>query len=309
MEIKEFAEKVQKAVVLVLGDGYEAKIQEVRKNNGVILMGLIIMTEQQNVSPTIYLPPFWEAYKEGATLLEVVTRILQIYREDTPRDNIDMNFFKDFEKVKDRICYRLIHAEKNAELLELIPYVPFLDLAICFYYSYEGKELGKGSILIHNSHMAMWNTNVAELMCLARQNTLRLFPWECGSIELTIRQLKQETELTEALCREMTETEDNKKYKSEIPMYILTNQQKLHGAACVLYPDLLVQISDGMDSDFYILPSSIHEVILLPDNGNESPEQLREMIEEVNSTQLEPEEVLSDNLYYFDRKARQVKIV
>lgn len=286
MEIREFAEKVQKAVALVLGEEYKVKLQEVRKNNGVFLQGLIILKEKQNVSPTIYLQPFWEAYEEGVTLLEVVTRILQIYKEDVPRDNIDMTFFRDFDKVKDRICYRLIHAERNEELLKEIPYVPFLDLAICFYYAYEGEALGNGSILIHNSHMGMWKTNIAELMCLAQHNTPRLFPWECGSMESIVGEIKE-----------------------EIPLYIVTNKQKIHGAACILYPNLLTGIGEGMNANFYILPSSVHEVILLTDSGNESQVQLRKMIAEVNRTQVEPEEVLSDSLYYFDRMAKQVKIV
>ena len=292
MEIKEFAERVRKAVALVLGEEYKVKVQEVRKNNGVLLQGLIILSKKQNVSPTIYLQPFWEAYEEGVTLLEVVTRILQIYKEDVPRDNIDMSFFKDFQQVKDRICYRLSHGARNRELLEDIPYVPFLDLAICFYYAYEGEALGNGSILVHNSHMKMWETNIAELMYHAQHNTPKLFPWECGSMELALRELMQDTEPTE-----------------ELPMYIMTNRQKIHGAACILYPNLLNCIGEGMNANFYILPSSVHEVILLTDGGNESEKQLREMIAEVNRTQVEPEEVLSDSLYYFDRKEKRVKIV
>lgn len=308
MEIKKFAEKVQKAVALVLGEEYQVRLQEVQKNNGVLLQGLIILRKKQNVSPTIYLQPFWEAYEAGVTLLEVVNRIIQIYREDMPADNIDMTFFKSFEKVRDRICYRLIHAERNKELLQRIPYVPFLDLAICFYYAYEGEVLGNGSILIHNSHLKMWNTNIAELMYCAKCNTPKLFPWECGSMELTVRALKRELDSNEEEYHDILEDE-KAKYKEELPMYIVTNRQKVHGAACILYPDLLTRIGEGMDANFYILPSSVHEVILLTDSGNESARQLQEMIEEVNRTQVEPEEVLSDSLYYFDREAKQVKIV
>ena len=106
MEMKDFAEKVCKAMSEILGDGYEVRLQEVQKNNGVKLQGLLILAANQNVSPTIYLKPFWEAYEEGVTLSEIVRRIFQIYREDTPGESIDMSFFKDFEQVRDRICYR-----------------------------------------------------------------------------------------------------------------------------------------------------------------------------------------------------------
>lgn len=307
MEMKEFAIKVQKTVQEILGAKYEVKLQEVQKNNGVFLTGLVILRERRNVSPTIYLQAFWEAYEEGVTFAEVIYRILQIYNEDTPKRNVDMAFFREFEKVKDRICYRLIHAKKNESLLEKIPHIPFLDLAICFYYAYEGKALGNGSILIYNTHMEMWKTNLSELLYYAQNNTPRLFPWECNSMELVIRNLMEERGDSKSL--RILEEEEEKQLFDDLPMYIVSNRQKLHGAACMIYPAVFAKLAENFQSNFYIIPSSIHEVILLTDNGTESPSRLQEMIREVNKTQVEPEEVLSDSLYYFDRKENRIKIV
>lgn len=304
MEIKKFAEKIERAVATVLGEEYQVRLQEVQKNNGVLLQGLIITRKEQNVSPTIYLQPFWEAYEGGVTLTELVRRIIQIYREDTPTESVDMSFFREFEMVKDRICYRLIHGEANAELLKRIPHVPFLDLTICFYYAYESTVLGRGSILIHNSHMELWDTTTAELMRLAQENTPRLFPWECGSMEVVVRELMQEPECQGQVSDEMEELQ-----LIDMPMYILGNQQRTHGAACVLYPDLLTRLGEKLGANFYILPSSVHEVILLADSGKEDPQALKDMISEVNRTQVDPEEVLSDSLYYFDRNARNIKVI
>lgn len=292
MEIKEFAQKVQKAIAEILGDEYEVKLQEIQKNNGVLLQGLVMLKRGRNISPTIYLKPFWEAYEGGVTFSEIIRRLLQIYREDTPGKNIDMSFFEKFEKVKERICYRIINAEQNQNLLERIPHIPFLDLAICFYYAYEGKELGKGSILIYDTHVAMWNTNVEELLHYARSNTPELFPWECSSMDEVVRDFVEEPAILE-----------------ELPMHIVSNQPRMYGAACMLYPGLLTSLAAKFNADFYIIPSSVHEIILLKDSGSENPEQLKEMISEVNKTQVEPEEVLSDSLYYFDRKENKVKII
>lgn len=304
MEIKEFAIKIRKAMIEVLGEEYEVKLQEVQKNNGVLLHGLIIMKKEQNVSPTIYLKPFWEAYEGGVTLAEVVRRMIQIYREDTPKENIDMSFFKEFDKVKDKICYRLINGGQNRSLLEKIPHIPFLDLAICFFYSYESEELGNGTILIYNSHVEMWETTVTELMRLAQSNTPRLFPWECKSMEAAIREL-----MGSRGYEDMILGEEERKFFKEVPMYIVSNRQKNQGAVCILYPDLLAVIADSKGTNFYILPSSVHEVILLTDNGNENPQQLRSMIAEVNRSQVEPEEVLSDSLYYYNRQENRIKVI
>ena len=299
MELKEFAKKVHRTMSDVLGEDFEVTLQEVQKNNGVLLWGLIILRKGKNISPTIYLEPFWEAYESGVIYAEIISRILQIYREDTPQDSIDMSFFREFDKVKHRICYRLIHAEKNKSLLEKIPHIPFLDMAICFYYSYVDDFLGKGSILIYNTHVAMWNTSVTELLKVAQSNTPKLFRWECISMDMAMQELRDEVRLPM----------EDMEHIAQLPMYIVTNQQKIFGSSCILYPDFLFLLAEKMDSDFYILPSSIHEVILLKDTGNENPWELKEMIAEVNRTQVEPEEVLSDSLYYFNRKEKNVKII
>lgn len=299
MEMKDFAEKVQRVMTEVLGEEYEVRIQEVQKNNGVRLQGLLILSEKQNVSPTIYLRPFWEAYEGGVTFSEIMSRMLQIYREDTPTESIDMSFFKNFDCVKERICYRLVNASQNRELLEKIPHIPFLDLAICFYYAYEGECLGSGSILIYDTHMELWQTNVSELMRLAEDNTRKLFPWECSSMETIVNEMMGRQE---ELAAEQHELE-------KLPMKILSNQSKIYGAACILYPGLLEKLSEEEGANLYILPSSVHEVILLPDSNNEDSMCLKSMIFEVNRTQLEPEEVLSDSLYYFDRSEKNVKVI
>lgn len=305
MEMKEFAEKMCRAMAEVLGDGYEVRLQEVQKNNGVRLQGLVIMTEKQNVSPTIYLKPFWEAYENGVTLADLVSGILQIYREDTPGESIDMSFFKEFERVKNRICYRLIDAKQNRELLQRIPHILFLDLAVCFYYAYEGDALGSGTILIYHTHANMWRVGASELMCLAQVNTPHLFPWECNSMEAVMRELLGQKEAQGVWLNE----EERKIFSKEIPMRILSNEQRVHGAACILYPGVLEKVSQETGANLYILPSSVHEVILLPDTGKEDPTQLKSMVYEVNRTQLEPEEILSDSLYYFDGLNRNIKML
>ena len=294
MEAKEFGEKMRRAVAEILGEDYQVTLQEVRKNNGVVLLGLVILAEGQNVSPTIYLSPFLAAYEEGVSLSELVRNLLEIYRNDKMQKKMDLSFFRDFSRVRERVCYRLIHAGKNRELLKKIPHVPFLDLAICFYYAYEDNCIGSGSILVYNTHMEMWQTDTAELMGLAQNNTPRLFPWQWESMEKLMMSRMPETgwECSPVTC-----------------MDVVTNKSKMHGAACMLYPGVLQQLAKRYGSDFYIIPSSLHEVILLPCYNSINPGELKQLIKEVNRFQLEPEEVLSDNLYYFNRKEGKVKII
>lgn len=295
MEINEFAQKVRRAVERELGEKYRIELKKVQKNNGVMLHGLLILSAERNVVPTIYLETFHAAYEDGVTFGDVLDRILAIYREETPAGNIDMDFFGSFDRVRDRICYRLIRKQHNEELLRDIPYVDFLDLAICFYYAYSGRTLGEGTILIHDSHMEQWNVKVKDLMRHAAENTPRLFP----GILMPMREVLEE----------MLEFHEECRTEEEIPLNVLTNSKRSHGASCILYPGLLERIAERNGKNFYIIPSSIHEVLILEETGAEEPAEMQDMIREVNREHVAAEEVLSDNLYYYDLSSKSVKII
>ncbi len=291
MNLKSFIQEVIARVQAVVGEEAGVYVQEVRKNNGVLMQGLTIMRKGGNVSPTVYLDSFYELMKEGMDMGKIVAKILAVYVRGLPRGSVDMEFFRDFEKVKDRIVYRLVNREKNRELLEEIPHVDFLDLAICFYYSYEHPELGEGMILIHNDHMAMWKTDHRELMQLAERNTPRLMQSQLSSMDNAMQDILDKEQLAE--LREMQQ--ETGRY-----LYVLSNTKHIQGAAVILYPGILAEAAKHLGGSFYILPSSIHEVLLLPDDGQSSGQELHEMIAEINRSQLQEEEVLSDYAYRYD---------
>lgn len=296
MEMKEFTAKVRSVIENRLGEGYSVEVKEVRKNNGVMLHGLTILTPGRNVAPTLYLEHFWRAYREGMTFGTVIDRLMEIYGRDVPPENVDMEFFKDFEKVRDRICYRLVGNAGNREFLKNVPHVEFLDLAVCFFYAYKGEVLGEGSIPVCNSHMQMWGTGVAELMKLAEHNTARLFPWQCSTMEEVLRELLGDK------SREILAD-------GEIPMKILSNSKRIQGAVCMIYRGVLEKMAEELGDSLYILPSSVHEVILLAQHSVAPPEELKDMIVQVNRTHVAPEEVLSDSLYRYDRFQKRVEKV
>lgn len=302
MGIDEFVKKVRSAVERELGREYTVELREIRKNNGVLLHGMMILSKNRNVAPTIYLDSFWEAYETGASFAAVIRRLMAIYRDDTPKSSIDVNFFRSFDAVKDRICYRLISRKGNQEMLENVPHIDFLDLAVCFYYAYCSRELGEGIIVIQNSHMKMWDTCTSGLLGLAQCNTPRLFPCRCSTVEDVLRELTGQ----EPRGRDFF---SGVPAGGGIPMRVLSNEKRLHGAASILYQGVLERIAGTEKSSLYIIPSSIHEVILLTDRGGSPAEALRSMIAEVNDTQVAPEEVLSDSLYRYDFKGKRIEIV
>ncbi len=304
MDIRSFAEMVCRAVSEELGCGCQVKLQEVMKNNGVILQGLVILAKGRNLSPTIYLNSFLEAFEAGMPLVDIVSRILEIYQQDVPANNIDMGFFREFEKVRLRICYRVVNRDRNRALLERIPHIDFLDLSICFFYAYQDERLGYGSILIYNSHMEMWNCSTETLMKQAQENTRRLFPCEMYSMEELLEELAARGDLD----REMSARQKSLK-ENDFPVRVLTNSRRLYGAASMLYPNLLARFAGERKENLYILPSSVHEVILMPESVAGTPEFLSDMVREVNATQVEPEEILSDNIYFYKYLENRIETV
>lgn len=297
MRLEKFMKTVQDRVQDVAGADACVQVQEVRKNNNVVLHGMSILRKGQNVSPTIYLDSFYEMMEEGTDVECIVKKILEVYVRGLPRGNVDMEFFKDFASVRDRIVYRLVNREKNRDLLCEIPHVEFLDLAVCFCYSYEHPEIGEGMILIHNTHMEMWETCHRELMRLAERNTPRLMPaWLCG-MDQALKGVLDE----EALLQLKQMQKETGKY-----MYVLSNDRRCQGAAAILYPGMLARAAQQLGGSFYILPSSIHEVILFRDESQSGGEQLHEMIEDINRNQLREEEVLSDYAYRYDAATGKV---
>lgn len=287
MNIDDFLNQMKEELEKKMPD-VQIKIQKVRKNNGVLYYGLIIQKPEHNIAPTLYLNHFYELYQKGMGMDEVLQAVLVAYEGGEVKKSIDMEFFCRFEQVKERIAYRVINAERNKELLEQIPHILFLDLAICFYYAFSHEGLGDGMITIYNSHMEMWGTDTKELMRLAEENTKKLFPPTVVSMKMLLKELAEEEGVQ--------------------GLYVLTNEKKCQGAVVMLYPDMLKEMAEKLGGSFYILPSSIHEVILLKERGDEKSEDLRSMILEANSTQVAAEEVLSDNPYYYDADKKKVTI-
>ena len=301
MEIKEFAEKVCTELERRLGHGYRLERRDQKGSDGAIWHGIMVIGQGCDVAPAICLDRFFEAYESGLPFEGVIQSLLDACRKEGMEGPIDMGFFRSFKKVRDRICYSLVDKARNSELLEDIPYIEFLDLAICFYYAYHGESLGDGTILVHNSHLELWDTCTAELFGLAKRNTQRLFPWVCNSIAEVLGESAGEDESSEEA--------DEEAFLQEIPMQVLSNDKRTQGAVCMLYPDVLDTLSGKGKRDFFILPSSVHEVILLEDTGAGSIPELKKMVTEVNATQVAPEEVLSDSLYYYDSTDKRVKII
>lgn len=291
MNYRKFTATIVKLLRERMGADYEVKITEVTKNNGVVLTGVIMMRKSDRISPTIYLEEPYRQYLAGVELQEIVDRIVELYQEQMKDFNLDIDSFKEFEYVRDRIFHKLINFEKNSKLLEDVPYFKWCDLAVVFYYAVEEEFMGRASILIHNNHLVMWEQTADVLYRIAQHNMRQRMP------ELLMPM--------QDLVEEMTGVKLHQ--KDEIKMYVLTNRAKINGASAMLYSDKIRELAKRLQTDIMILPSSVHEVLLLPDDHEQEYAFYRQMVEEVNTTQVEPEEILSYSLYRYSREKEEIE--
>lgn len=147
-----FGNEVKQEVEKLLGTEVRVELRQITKNNGIILDGICILEKGCNVSPTIYLEEFYQEYKNGMSLREIASRICEVYEKRCRGIPFSLEYFLDFEKMKERIFCKLINRELNKELLNEVPNILCLDLAVVFVCAVENEEFGNGSILVREEH-------------------------------------------------------------------------------------------------------------------------------------------------------------
>lgn len=286
MNYNEFVSQLKEELHKYLGKHVDIKLNQVIKNND-IHRDTFIMAEADNpVSPAMYLEDYYQLYKEGMELASIVEKMVNIYRQCRNHLPADVEWFRDFERMKEGIFCKVINLEHNRELLHKIPYIPYLDLAITFYYILQDEALGSGTVQICLSHLEMWGIEKESLYYTARKNTEKKLSCHLLEMKDVIREIMPEDPVD----------------LPELPMYVLTNQKRYWGACGILYDHVLEETAEKVGGNFYILPSSVHECIIVPEEDALPQEQLEEMVREINRTQVLPEEVLSDRIYHYDCK-------
>ncbi len=321
MEMTEFQNKVLKALTEYGGPEYTVKISRVNKNNGIVLTGVSMCRPGCSITPTVYLDDYLGKYEAGMAFGDIINDIIMVIRNNENAVEFDVSEFTEWEKAETRIAFKLINSSKNEQLLKEVPSVPFMDMSIVFYYLIGEKYFGNASILVRNTHLEYWGADTEMLYSVALANTRKILKPQLQNMgelmkdvfmEDIKRKLRNSGEYDSRIEADEIAKEvinDILLSRQGVPMYILTNKNKYFGAAGMIYTDILGRFAEEKDCNIYILPSSVHEVILLPDMGFENADELKKMVYEVNRTQLSPDEVLSDSVYYYDREKGDISVL
>ena len=275
-------------------NGIQAREHRAVKNNGKIRVGLLLQETGSNLFPTIYLEEYYEKFQKGETLEQIVSEISQLYQKIKAKNIIDVDSFFNLESWKNKLGIKVIKTEKNRELLEEIPHLDVLDLSLTFYVILDRQCEGSATMQITNEYMRQWNLETEELYEMAMRSAVRLLPAEFCSLPDMIRRITG------------IEVEAIRGMQRECQMYVLTNSSKIQGAACMFYPHVLEMIGEILKEYFYIHPSSIHEVILVPSDRIDNPSDLFTMVEDANRTVVALGDILSDSVYYYNREKNQI---
>lgn len=272
---------------------HEISITKQRKNNDVVWDALSIKGDS-NIVPVIYLEPYYQAYTDGARMDDILQKIADMYMKSMEQvSEFPIESFQ-YDSVKNSIFVVVQNAGMNQELLEKVPHELREDLALLYRVNMELPTGEKGSVLIHNNHLEMWGIDEKTLKEVAWDNMHNYFPPEFASMSNVLRSLGY-NEIPEGA--------------ELIEMYVLTNKNKHYGAAYMFDKEVMSRIAEEMGGDIVVLPSSIHESILLKKGKDTDFDTLREMVKEVNRTQLLPTEILSDEVYQYSRDTQTLSRV
>lgn len=297
----EFKETVKNEVKEFLPENFhtaDIKLKVFEKNNNVKLTGLIIESAC-NMSPTIYIDNFYKKYQDGTDINIILQEIAKIRMEYDVTDDFDVTTVTDFNKCRKKIMPRLIGAEENSEILKVRPHIRIEDLAVTFCIDLGENKEGVMSVPVQFELMETWNVTAEQLYEIALENLTKA---DIG-VFTPMREILFAGMLSELkeIC-DGDEEEARRKLDQMIPdnnLWVLTNKRRVNGANMLLDRSVMEDVIKEVGTDFFILPSSIHECLILPADSGMDSQQLEAMVCEVNETQVEKEERLSNSVYRY----------
>ena len=290
---KAFGDEILRRLTETAEQGCSVSMEQVDKNNGQKREGIVIRAEESRISPVFYLEVMYEQYLQGMSLDELIEGIWQFYWDEASKQQFDVNDFTDWSRVKSRLFLRVVSTDMNREAMETTIHKEILDLSAVVYVRLD-HPVGDGvaSVMVRKEHLALWQQHEEDVYALALQNTRQ------ENISFV--------SITNAISRMLSGEErellfDDERMAMESPLFVLTNEAQLFGAVYMLLPEIMDRIADEKGDDLYILPSSIHEILVLAASKVHNLSCLRDLVQDVNEMQVPVEQRLSNHVYRYSK--------
>ena len=280
-----FAE-MKEALMRLKPEGMEITFMRFDKQNRMGLHGCTLAMPEAAAAPTFYLEDLYEAYLNGTAVEDIAEGVIEFAKENNRAvipNGIDV---VDYESTRKHLGLMVIGAEENREYLETLVHEVIEGLALVPIV-FINDENSTGCIKIKKELLLAWEVTAQEVMEEAKQNSARVMP---PTFKLMSDILRENSDLDlDDLC-----------VPEEAELFVVSNRHFVYGASVAFYPGFLERIGKALGTDFYILPSSINEMLILRDLGQD-PMMLLNIVKTVNRTEISPEEILADAVFYYSR--------
>lgn len=282
---KKIAEDVKQWLSACGYDDVELNFWPVEKAN-FHYEALAVRTRKTNVGVNLNVESAYEVYKRtGAytkTCEDLMVTLMRGF-EDAPV--VDSAAIRDYDIMKSKLVIEVISAEENAELLAKVPHERMEDLAVVYRLVLESNDDGRTFALVTNELLELWEVNHDQLKADAMESV----PQNRPAVVYDMMDIMKEYGA------------DDMSGGKEV-MYVASVPDNIGGAGVIAYPGFMDQAAEKLGGDFWILPSSVHEVLLVVDDGKQSAKELCRLVQSVNTEEVRPEERLSDQAYHYDCK-------
>lgn len=308
--VEKFMEELLKALQESrVDDEYDFRFMEVTKRNDKQKSFLCIRQKNEAIGINLFVDDLLKRYRDTSYNMELLIddimrqlkeRLLSSKFTDVAMEQVLA--LRDYEQVKNKVLFMILNENDNREYLKNAVYVPFLDFAVCFYVVV-GTNDESGTILLTRDILSAWAISAEELYRQARENTARLMPYQFRSVDEVLEQVMSK----DVFAQYMNSPEGVNENSN---LFVLGNTKQMFGAGVILYDGLLKQIATMIGAEtIVILPSSVHECIVLRMPEDIEVAYLRSMVHQVNVTCVEPEDRLSDSVYCYSLDTDEITIL
>ena len=300
MNLQEFIELLKEKVSDILGPEYEIDSRRIEKNNSIEYDCLSISHDNCNISPNIYVNSMFLEYKNGHSIDALAQWAVKQYRECLKSIDDTNCMFLNTENAGEKVILRLVNYANNKKMLAKCPHDKVRDLAITYHFVLANdSEKGISTFRIDYENLKYLNLTEESIRECACKNTERLFPAIFERVEYLVKS---------GIESGLIPSGHKIPFFDGIPMYLLTTASGLNGAGCLLYDGMLERIRKSIGSDYYIIPSSINEIIIVPADIGMGEDVLNDMLRSVNAEAVPDAEVLSENVYRYPQDTFKISV-
>lgn len=274
----------------------EICVSEVEKLQNQSYLGVQIRLGKDRTAVSLNLFPYWGQMEKGSSYQTVMDKIIKeiLDLQEEIRD-LEMHFPDTYEEMRKHLFFQIVSTEENEEVLRGYPHFEIEDMSAVFRVDLGTGMDGTTTVLVTDELMEYYGVTEAQLLEDAVKSAPQIHPAVVKRLDAVLN------EMSGGLFP-VDESEDS-------ILYFAGTENHYYGASVILYPGFLEETAEKLETDYYLLPSSLHEMILVKDDGSLDPEALAQMVKEINATEVRPEERLRDSVYHYNRKKQQFRKV